>query len=47
MEQLEKLFEWKGLRAASVSIDDFYLTYAVSADKSVISVLVRKDWLLV
>ena len=25
-EQLESLFEYKGLRAASVSIDDFYLT---------------------
>ena len=30
VEQLEKLFEWRGLKAASMSIDDFYLTYAVS-----------------
>ena len=29
VEQLEMLFHWKGLRAASVSIDDFYLTYNV------------------
>ncbi|GAX73913.1 hypothetical protein CEUSTIGMA_g1363.t1 [Chlamydomonas eustigma] len=27
VEQLELLLAWKGLRAASVSIDDFYLTY--------------------
>ena len=29
VEQLELLFEWRGQRAASVSIDDFYLTNAV------------------
>jgi len=26
VEQLEQLFAWLGVRAASVSIDDFYLT---------------------
>ncbi len=29
VEQLEELFKWRGMKAASVSIDDFYLTYKV------------------
>jgi hypothetical protein len=29
VEQLELLLHWAGLRAASVSIDDFYLTFQV------------------
>jgi D-glycerate 3-kinase len=28
VEQLEQLFAWLGVRAASVSIDDFYLTHS-------------------
>ena len=28
VEQLELLYTWTGSRAATVSIDDFYLTYA-------------------
>lgn len=31
MEQLEQLFTWLGVKVASVSIDDFYLTNAGKA----------------